>query len=109
MLDALAARGIRLNNYSTHPICSPARAALLTGRNAAFETLRQEHGLSGFLRRSESRYDTFGAGHAAQQGPEHDGMIASSQTDANVAPGSPLIHSRSSCASHLACLGQSVR
>jgi 1-deoxy-D-xylulose-5-phosphate synthase len=38
---------------------------LLTGRNAAFETLRQEHGLSGFLKRSESRYDTFGAGHAA--------------------------------------------
>ena len=33
-IDALAARGIRLNNYSTHPICSPARAALLTGRNA---------------------------------------------------------------------------
>ena len=33
-IDALAARGIRLNNYSTHPICSPARAALLTGMNA---------------------------------------------------------------------------
>lgn len=33
-LDALAARGLRLNHYTTHPICSPARAALLTGRNA---------------------------------------------------------------------------
>ena len=33
-IDALAARGIRFNNYSTHPISSPARAALLTGRNA---------------------------------------------------------------------------
>jgi arylsulfatase A-like enzyme len=32
--DALARRGIRLNNYTSHPICSPARAALLTGRNA---------------------------------------------------------------------------
>lgn len=32
--DALAKRGIRLNNYTSHPICSPARAALLTGRNA---------------------------------------------------------------------------
>lgn len=33
-LDALAARGVRFNHYTTHPICSPARAALLTGRNA---------------------------------------------------------------------------
>jgi arylsulfatase len=33
-LDALAARGVRLVNYTTHPICSPARAALLTGCNA---------------------------------------------------------------------------
>lgn len=32
--DALARRGIRFNNYTSHPICSPARAALLTGRNA---------------------------------------------------------------------------
>jgi 1-deoxy-D-xylulose-5-phosphate synthase len=38
---------------------------LLTGRNDEIETLRQEHGLSGFLKRSESEYDTFGAGHAA--------------------------------------------
>lgn len=38
---------------------------LLTGRNARMETLRQEEGLSGFLKRTESEYDTFGAGHAA--------------------------------------------
>jgi len=38
---------------------------LLTGRNARMETLRQENGLSGFLKRSESEYDAFGAGHAA--------------------------------------------
>jgi len=38
---------------------------LLTGRNTRMETLRQESGLSGFLKRSESEYDTFGAGHAA--------------------------------------------
>jgi 1-deoxy-D-xylulose-5-phosphate synthase len=38
---------------------------LLTGRNAAMETLRQEGGISGFLRRAESPYDAFGAGHAA--------------------------------------------
>src|SRR3954454_3590841 len=38
---------------------------LLTGRNTQMETLRQEGGLSGFLKRTESEYDTFGAGHAA--------------------------------------------
>jgi 1-deoxy-D-xylulose-5-phosphate synthase len=38
---------------------------LLTGRNERMETLRQEGGISGFLKRSESEYDTFGAGHAA--------------------------------------------
>ncbi len=38
---------------------------LLTGRNDRMQTLRQEDGISGFLKRSESDYDTFGAGHAA--------------------------------------------
>jgi 1-deoxy-D-xylulose-5-phosphate synthase len=38
---------------------------VLTGRNAGLESLRQEQGLSGFLKRSESEYDAFGAGHAA--------------------------------------------
>jgi len=33
-IDAIASRGLRFNHYTTHPICSPARAALLTGRNA---------------------------------------------------------------------------
>ncbi len=37
---------------------------LLTGRNERFPTLRTEDGLSGFLRRSESEHDHFGAGHA---------------------------------------------
>ena len=37
---------------------------LLTGRNTRMETLRQENGISGFLKRTESEYDTFGAGHA---------------------------------------------
>ena len=38
---------------------------VLTGRASRMGTLRQEDGLSGFLKRSESPYDTFGAGHAA--------------------------------------------
>jgi 1-deoxy-D-xylulose-5-phosphate synthase len=38
---------------------------ILTGRNDRMETIRQRHGLSGFLRRDESEHDVFGAGHAA--------------------------------------------
>ena len=38
---------------------------LLTGRRAAFETLRTPGGLSGFTRREESEYDPFGAGHSS--------------------------------------------
>jgi len=38
---------------------------MLTGRKDRFETLRQEAGISGFLKRDESPYDAFGAGHAA--------------------------------------------
>jgi 1-deoxy-D-xylulose-5-phosphate synthase len=38
---------------------------ILTGRNAQFETIRQHKGLSGFLKRSESDCDAFGAGHAS--------------------------------------------
>jgi 1-deoxy-D-xylulose-5-phosphate synthase len=37
---------------------------LLTGRNDLFPTLRQRDGVSGFLKRSESEHDQFGAGHA---------------------------------------------
>jgi 1-deoxy-D-xylulose-5-phosphate synthase len=37
---------------------------LLTGRNDPFPTLRQRDGISGFLKRSESPHDQFGAGHA---------------------------------------------
>jgi 1-deoxy-D-xylulose-5-phosphate synthase len=38
---------------------------ILTGRNDRFDSLRQEHGLSGFPRRAESEYDAFGTGHAS--------------------------------------------
>ncbi len=37
---------------------------LLTGRARQFHTLRQQHGLAGFLSRDESPHDHFGAGHA---------------------------------------------
>ena len=38
---------------------------VLTGRREQMGTLRQKDGLSGFLRRDESAYDTFGAGHSS--------------------------------------------
>jgi 1-deoxy-D-xylulose-5-phosphate synthase len=38
---------------------------ILTGRRELLPTIKQYGGLSGFLRRDESEYDTFGAGHAS--------------------------------------------
>ena len=38
---------------------------IITGRNEAFPTIRQKGGLAPFLRRDESEYDAFGAGHAS--------------------------------------------
>ncbi|NIM19944.1 MAG: 1-deoxy-D-xylulose-5-phosphate synthase [Candidatus Latescibacteria bacterium] len=38
---------------------------LLTGRREQFETLRRKDGISGFPKRDESIYDTFGVGHAS--------------------------------------------
>ncbi|WP_263408381.1 1-deoxy-D-xylulose-5-phosphate synthase [Terriglobus tenax] len=37
---------------------------LLTGRASQFETIRQPGGLNGFMLRTESEHDSFGAGHA---------------------------------------------
>ncbi|MBO7611830.1 MAG: 1-deoxy-D-xylulose-5-phosphate synthase [Elusimicrobia bacterium] len=38
---------------------------ILTDRRQNFNTLRQYHGISGFPKISESKYDSFGAGHAS--------------------------------------------
>src|SRR4029078_8975351 len=38
---------------------------ILTGRRDELHTIKQPGALSGFLRRDESEYDTFGAGHAS--------------------------------------------
>ncbi len=38
---------------------------LLTGREQKFDTIRRHGGLSGFPKREESEYDTFGAGHSS--------------------------------------------
>lgn len=49
---------------------------ILTGRRDAFHTLRQTDGLSGFLSRSESPCDAFGAGHAGTALSAAMGMAA---------------------------------
>ncbi len=38
---------------------------IITGRREALKTIRQFGGISGFLKRTESEYDVFGAGHAS--------------------------------------------
>ncbi|MBW4487465.1 MAG: 1-deoxy-D-xylulose-5-phosphate synthase [Trichocoleus desertorum ATA4-8-CV12] len=38
---------------------------LITGRYHRFHTLRQKDGVAGYLKRSESKFDHFGAGHAS--------------------------------------------
>nr|MDQ3001978.1 1-deoxy-D-xylulose-5-phosphate synthase [Fibrobacterota bacterium] len=49
---------------------------LVTGRYKEFHTLKQFGGLSGFLKREESEYDTFGAGHASTSLSAAMGMAA---------------------------------
>ena len=47
---------------------------MLTGRRGRFDTLRQFGGISGFLARSESEHDQFGAGHAGTSISAAQGM-----------------------------------
>lgn len=49
---------------------------ILTGRKDRLHSIRQYGGLSGFLKRSESEYDTFGAGHASTAISAGLGMVA---------------------------------
>ena len=52
---------------------------ILTGRRDRFETIRKYKGLSGFLKRNESEYDTFGAGHASTSISAALGMAVASR------------------------------
>ena len=54
--------------------CYPHK--VLTGRRDAFATLRTYGGISGFLKREESEYDTFNAGHASTSISAALGMAA---------------------------------
>jgi 1-deoxy-D-xylulose-5-phosphate synthase len=52
---------------------------ILTGRKDIFETNRQLGGISGFPKRSESEYDTFGTGHSSTSISAALGMAIASQ------------------------------
>src|ERR1700709_2858033 len=52
---------------------------ILTGRRDNFYTNRKYNGLSGFPKRSESEYDTFGVGHSSTSISAALGMAVASQ------------------------------
>ena len=53
---------------------------MITGRRKAFQKLRQRNGISGFPKRDESPYDTFGTGHAGTAISAALGMALSAKT-----------------------------
>jgi 1-deoxy-D-xylulose-5-phosphate synthase len=53
---------------------------ILTGRRDRMPTLRQQHGLSGFPRRDESTYDTFGTAHSSTSISAALGMALDART-----------------------------
>lgn len=61
-IDRLAANGLRFNNYTTVPMCAPARAALMTGKNP--------HSVgAGWLTHANPGYPGFQAGEMSKDAP----------------------------------------
>lgn len=56
---------------------------ILTGRKEVFHTNRQFNGISGFPKRSESKYDAFGTGHSSTSISAALGMAMASQIAGN--------------------------
>lgn len=56
---------------------------MLTGRRKAFDRLRERGGLSGFPKREESKFDSFGTGHSSTSLSAVTGMALASQQKGN--------------------------
>lgn len=57
---------------------------ILTGRKSVFDTNRQLGGISGFPKRDESNYDTFGVGHSSTSISAALGMAMASKLNGNL-------------------------
>ncbi|MCX7548450.1 1-deoxy-D-xylulose-5-phosphate synthase [Xanthomarina sp. F1114] len=57
---------------------------ILTGRKDIFHTNRQLHGISGFPKRDESKFDTFGVGHSSTSISAALGMALASKLKGNL-------------------------
>lgn len=57
---------------------------ILTGRAKEFATLRQLHGLSGYISRAESKYDVWESGHSSTSISAMTGILLSNDEDTRV-------------------------
>src|SRR5204862_6773763 len=85
---------------------------ILTGRREAMASLKQLGGISGFPRRCESEYDTFGVGHsstsiAAALGVAHDAKLKGENRKAGALTGGCALAGRtaSEALNHRGCHG----
>src|SRR5947208_12763 len=62
---------------------------ILTGRRDQMHTLRQLNGISGFPRRDESEYDTFGTAHSSTSISAALGMALAAKTKGQTGPDAP--------------------
>lgn len=70
-MDRLAANGLRFNNYTTVPMCAPARAALMTGKNP--------HSVGvGWLTHANPGYPGFQAGEISKDAPTFPELLRES-------------------------------
>lgn len=70
-MDRLAANGLRFNNYTTVPMCAPARAAIMTGKNP--------HSVGvGWLTHASPGYPGFQAGEISKDAPTFPELLRDS-------------------------------
>ncbi|MAN26941.1 MULTISPECIES: 1-deoxy-D-xylulose-5-phosphate synthase [Mesonia] len=78
---------------------------ILTGRRSIFDTNRKLNGLSGFPKRNESEYDTFGVGHSSTSISAALGMAIASRLNGNTVKNHIAVIGDASIASGMAFEG----